>query len=114
LIWPKQARYSHCHVFVKRSSENLHLNFPFENQIKWRMLNGLLRNLCVSLGVRDQPNAGEPGRRVDIETPRRIYDRRCPRDSGLDACVNHPADPDCLTRALAEFAIGPVRATKPE
>ena len=74
----------------------------------------LLRNLCVSLGVRDQPHVGEPGRRVDIETPRRICDKRCPRDPGLDAGVNHPADPDCLTRALAEFAIGPVRATKPE
>jgi hypothetical protein len=34
--------------------------------------------LCVSLGVRDLPDVVEPGLRVEIETPRRIYDRRCP------------------------------------
>ena len=67
----------------------------------------LLRNF---LGEGDPSYVGTAGLRVDIETRRLLSDRRCLPDSGLDAWVNHSADPDCLTAALAEFAIGPVRA----
>ena len=65
--------FMHVDVSSKREHEN--------NQTKWRTPNAgdSLTNASFSEGE-ICPDVGESGLRVDIETPRRIYDRRCPPD----------------------------------